>query len=176
MSTDVKPVTATQLAKEHLSAMSGPVSAWVVLVTDGLVLEVAPEVFLDKRLAKRCAENWAWFLSSGGEFRIERPFEGRHRVGHRDVRLVQTHLPETWASELWVGTHWTKDGYPDPEATLLAGSDAARAWATAALAGKMADEVQASRWHVAATFRYGDEESNAVAYAGKFITRPPLRT
>ena len=176
MRPEVRPVTATQLARDHPAGMSQPVSAWVVLVTDGLALEVAPEVFLDEGLAKGSAENWAWFLSSGGEFRIERPFEGRHRIGHRDVRLVQTQLPETWADELWVGTHWTEDGYPDPEATLLAGSAAARAWVTAPLAGKIPDEARASRWHFAATFRYGDEEAHSVAYAGKFVARPPLRT
>lgn len=156
--------------------MTDRVGAWVVLVTDGTMLEVPPEVFLDGVLAQLSAENWAWFLSSAGEFRVERPFEGRFQVGYRDVRVVEAVFPSVEASELWVGTHWTEDGYPDPEATLLPGPEAARAWATAPLAMIEPDEVHVSRWHVAATFRRGDEEAYSVAHAAKFIARPPLAT
>lgn len=152
--------------------MTERVDAWVVLVTDGTLLEVAPEVFVDGALAQLSAENWAWFLSSAGEFHVEQPFEGRFQVGHRDVRLVKTVFPSVPACELWVGMHWTEDGYPDPEATLLPGPEAARTWVSSPLAAIAPAEIHASRWHVAATFRRGDEEAYSVAYAAKLIVRP----
>lgn len=158
------------------SPVTEGISAWVLLVTDGTTLEAAPEVFLDEEIARFFAENWAWFLSSAGDFRVERPFEGRLQVGHRDVRLVRATLPSPASNELWVGTHWTEDGYPDPEATLLPGFKAAQAWATAPLHASPPDEVNSSRWHVAATFRRGDEEAYSVAYAAKVVRRSPLAT
>jgi len=156
--------------------MTEQIDAWVVLVTDGTVLEVAPEVFVNETLARLSAENWAWFLSSGGEFHVGQPFDGRFQVGHRDVRVVRTVFPSVDAAEMWVGTHWTEDGYPDPEATLLPGPEAARTWVIAPIAGVAPVEIHASRWHVAATFRQGDEEAYSVAYAAKFIVRPGLVT
>ena len=159
-----------------LLSMTDLIDAWVVLVTDGTLLEVAPEVFLDRDLAQLSAENWAWFLSFAGEFDVEQPFEGRFQVGHRDVRLAKAVFPSMESDELWVGTHWTEDGYPDPEATILPGPEAARAWAIARLAATAPDEVHASRWHVAATFRRGGEEAYSVAYAAKFVARAPLAT
>jgi len=158
------------------SAVTEETNAWVLLVTDGTVLEAAPEVFLEEGIARFFAENWAWFLSYAGEFRIERPFDGRLQVGHRDIRLIPATLPTHASNELWVGTHWTESGYPDPESILLPGSKAARAWALAPLHESAPDEVNSSRWHVAATFRRGDEEAYSVAYAAKVIGRSPSVT
>ena len=45
---------------------------------------------------------------------IEEIADDRWLVGDRDVRVVLVEGEGTW-----VGTFWTWDGYPDPEATLL---------------------------------------------------------
>ena len=164
--TELPPITGQP------SVVTEETNAWVLLVTDGTVLEAAPEVFLDEGIARFFAENWAWFLSYAGEFRIERPFDGRLQVGHRDVRLVPATLPNPASNELWVGTHWTEDNlFPHPESILLPGWEAACAWAMAPLHESAPDEVTSSRWHVAATFRRGDEEAYSVAYAAKVIGR-----
>ena len=58
---------------------------------------------------------------------ISRPFLDRWQVAGRDVRLIEvtaSHLTD----EPWVATYWTEDGYPEPEAALLAGREAARRW------------------------------------------------
>ena len=146
--------------------------AWVVLVTDGTTLESAPEVYVDSDLAKTFSHNWAWYLSARGEFRVDQPFEDRLRIGHWDVRVVEAALP-TNPRELWVGTHWTEDGYPDPEGVIFGDRDSAVNWAAAPLAGVLPTKVQQSQWHVAAEFaRRSDEVAYSVAYVAKAVGVP----
>jgi hypothetical protein len=158
----------------RLPTVRESIDAWVVLVTDGTALESAPEVFIEHELAVWSFENWGWFLSSGGAFPIERPFEDRLQIGHRDVRLIKTVWEGGADGQLWVGTHWTADGYPDPEATLLASFSAAKRWASTPLFGQPPDELATSPWHVIAIFRRGAEEETSATYAAKFVSNPEL--
>jgi hypothetical protein len=146
--------------------------AWVVLVTDGTTLEAAPEVYMDKLIASKFARNWAWFLSARGEFRIDEPFDGRLEIGHWDVRVVDIEIPVP-VTELWIATHWTEDGYPDPEAIALPDREAAVAWASAPLGGYSPDSLEQSTWHVVAEFGTGrGEVAYSVAYVAKFVGAP----
>ena len=141
---------------------------WVLLITDGTVVEFPPEIYLNHAYAATEAERWAWVLAGGGEMAIRRPFEGRWEVGVRDVRLVECRpklfeLAEAW----WVGVHWTEDGYPDPEAKLLKGRDAAVTWTQEAPAGLQLSSTQLSESVVSSSFGEGMELS--VAHRAKVV-------
>jgi hypothetical protein len=147
---------------------------WAVLVTDGTVIEYAPELYASERLAYREAERWAWVLSASGSFDVERPFEGRLRAGFRDIRVVEvTHSSREPGVEYWLGTFWTSDGYPDPEAEILFGRNRAREWCVAPLPnGVRPHHVDEDEWHVAATFRSRGEDAHAVAHLAKLVCEP----
>ncbi|HET9672037.1 MAG TPA: hypothetical protein VFQ40_04230 [Actinomycetota bacterium] len=130
---------------------------WIVFVTDGVVIEYAPEAYPTRDLAVDEARRWAWILSGMGWLPIEEPFPDRWSVGDRDVRLV----PVT-GEGMWVGTFWTWDGYPDPEAILFRGRDEARAWATSSLGDLKPSPMSENDWSVVATFERHGEEAYAV--------------
>lgn len=145
-------------------------SLYAVVVMDGFALEYAPELYESAGRAELEASRWAWILSGTGWLDIEQPFEGRWVVGDRDVRLVPVEAAEGGYDDLWVGQFWTKDGWPDPEAIVLAGRDAARAWVfERPIGAEPAAETINESWFVATTYRYGDEEAYAVASLAKYI-------
>jgi hypothetical protein len=141
---------------------------WVILVTDGTVIEYAPEAYETAEQARDEARRWAWILSGMGWLPIEEPANDRWVVGDRDVRLVQAD-----GEGDWVGTFWTWDGYPDPEARLLGDRTAARAWATAPLHEVLAPvAVEENDWMIVATFDRNGEEAYAVAHRLKRLAAP----
>jgi hypothetical protein len=143
-----------------LAISNGPMSGWVILITDGTVIEYAPEAYESEQQARDEAQRWAWILSGMGWLPIEEPADDRWEVGDRDVRLVRVE-----GEGKWVGTFWTWGGYPDPEAILLGSRAEARSWATAPLDGGIEPvTVEENAWMVAATFELGDEEAYAVAH------------
>jgi hypothetical protein len=150
--------------------MSGATNAFVVMVTDGTVLEYAPEIYRSPERASLEAERWAWILAGGGWLEITTPFEGRWNVGDRDVRMVPTTWRDRARSRPWVCTFWTEDGYPDPEALILAGRHEARTWALEAPQGYAgATEVLEEEWMIAATYSHGEDEAVAAAHLAKVI-------
>jgi hypothetical protein len=141
---------------------------WVILVTDGTVIEYAPEAYETAEQARDEARRWAWILSGMGWLPIEEPANDRWVVGDCDVRLVQAD-----GEGNWVGTFWTWDGYPDPEARLLGDRTAARAWATAPLHEVLAPvAVEENDWMIVATFDRNGEEAYAVAHRLKRLAAP----
>lgn len=144
---------------------------WVILVTDGTVIEYPPEVYRSARQARQEAERWAGLLSADGQFEVRSPFEGRYEVGFRDIRVAQGSLESDGVGHnLWVGTFWSRDGYPDPEAIILSGKKRAMDWASAPLdPGNLPTEVSVSRWHIAATFDVRGEKAYAVANRAKIV-------
>jgi hypothetical protein len=151
-------------------------AAWVLLVTDGTVLEFAPEFFVDERLAAREARRWAVALAMGDPRVIRRPFEDRWEVGPRDIRLVRLKVPRTWGmGEPWVGTHWTRDGYPDPEAVLLEGKQEATAWARTNHRGQEPTSVHDDGDELVAVFGAGEREEHSRVNRLKEVTTGLLR-
>jgi hypothetical protein len=142
---------------------------WVVLVTDGLTLAFPPEVYRLPHQAEGEAERWAWLLSQGRRDAIERPFEGRWEIGDHWVRLLHLQGIDDDASEVWIGTYWTRDGYPDPEAEPFSDHDEAREWALQPAAGRVLAEVRETPWSTAATFQVRDDEEYAVVHRAKVI-------
>jgi hypothetical protein len=135
-------------------------STWVILVTDGTVIEYPPEAYASAEAARSEAQRWAWIISGMGWLPIEESAEDRWTVGDRDVRLVRAE-----GEGEWVGTFWTWDGFPDPEATLLRDRTAARAWVTAPLHDVLAPvAVEENEWMIVATFDRKEEEAYAVAH------------
>jgi hypothetical protein len=143
---------------------------WVLLVTDGLVIEYAPEVYRDEHVAERESERWARILSQGIESKIERPFEGRWEIGDHWVRLVPSQLFEDETSETWVGTYWTRDGYPEPEAALFTSRQSARDWVVTPAAGRLSSGLLETPWYFAATYKIRGEEEYAVAHLAKVVS------
>ena len=144
---------------------------WVILITDGTVIEFVPEMYQSRDLAEREARRWAWHVSAGGQIEIRERFAGRLEIGIRDVRLVEVEMPDDFPDvEPWIGTYWTRDGYPDPEAIVLAGREEAEVWASSPLPGPIeAQRVETTEWHVAATFMIRGEEAYAVASLAKSV-------
>ncbi|MDP9330013.1 MAG: hypothetical protein M3P11_05160 [Actinomycetota bacterium] len=143
--------------------------AWVLFVTDGTVIAYPPELYRNREKASLEAERWAWFLSGEGVLHIERPFEGRLIVGERDVRLIQV----DWSAPSgapWIGTYWTRDGYPDPEAVVLLGESEARGWVRETPQnGSRPSQLFRTPWFEAAVFPVRGEEEYAVAHLAKVI-------
>lgn len=141
---------------------------WVLLVTDGFTVELAPELYRNQNRAEREGDRWAHLLSVRTGDAIERPFEGRWEIGDHWVRLVDSFLPEE-GPEIWVGTYWGRDGSPEPEAALFAAVADARAWALEPAPGRLAYETHETPWSIAVTYkvRGGDEE--AEVHRGKVI-------
>jgi hypothetical protein len=133
---------------------------WVILITDGMVVEYPPEAYESAQIARNEARRWAWIISGMGWTPIEETADDRWAVGDRDVRLVHVD-----GEGEWVGTFWTWDGYPDPEAVLLEDRAAARAWVTAPLHEVLAPvAVEENEWMIVATFDRRGEEAYAVAH------------
>lgn len=143
---------------------------WVVLVTDATVVAYPPEIYRSLSRAVSEAERWAWLLSGEGLLEVERPFEGRWRVADRDVRLVEAN-PQGWLARApWVGTYWTRDGAPDPEAVVLGGELDARAWVREPpAAGLDSPRTFDTSWSSAAIYIVHGEEEYAVAHLAKVV-------
>jgi hypothetical protein len=138
---------------------------WVVFVTDGTVIEYPPEIYATAEGARREARRWAWIISGMGWLPVEEAADDRWTVGDRDVRLIHVD-----GEGEWVGTFWTWDGYPDPEATLFPGRSAARAWVTAPLHDVLEPvSVDENDWMMVATFEREGEEAYAVAHLLKRV-------
>lgn len=142
----------------------------VVMVTEGTVIEYPPEIYADERRARLEAERWAWILAGGGWAEITLPFDGRWEVAGRDVRLINVSSAVSVREGVWLGTFWTADGYPDPEAEVLRDRDAAAEWVRTGPHAELPDEVTEFPWLLASTFRHGDDESYAVAWLAKLVT------
>jgi len=143
-------------------------STWVILITDGTVIEYVPEAYETKQQAREEARRWAWILSGMGWLQIEESDDDRWGVGDRDVRLVGAE-----GMGDWVGTFWTWEGYPDPEATLLGDRAEARSWVTAPLDGALGPAaIEENDWMIVATFERGGEEAYAVAHRLKRLAAP----
>lgn len=143
-------------------------TVYVLLVTDGTVIEYPPEVYASERRARLEAERWAWVLAGGGWSEITSPFDGRWEVAGRDVRLVPADRGEG-LGDIWVCTYWTEDGQPDPEALIVSGRDDARAWVTQGPARESPDDLTEHPWMLVAMFYRGGEEAYAVAWLAKVI-------
>jgi hypothetical protein len=146
----------------------GDAKGWVVLVTDGTVIEFAPELYRARETARREGRRWSWLLSAGSDIEVVEVDEDRIEVGIRDVRIVQVDVPGG-AREPWIGTFWSSDGYPDPEAVVLVDRQDAEQWATSPLHGLPPTSVSRSQWHVTATFVVRGEEAYAVAHLAKVV-------
>jgi hypothetical protein len=142
--------------------------AWVILITDGTVIEYPPEAYEAAEQARSEAQRWAWVISGMGWLPIEKTAADRWLVGDRDVRLVHVD-----GEGEWVGTFWTWDGYPDPEATLLRERTEARSWVTAPVLGVLEPiSVEENDWMIVATFERKEEEAYAVAHRLKRVAAP----
>jgi hypothetical protein len=141
--------------------------SWIVLITDGTVIEYPPEVYSSEDLARDEARRWAWILSGMGWLPVEED-GNRWSVRDRDVRLVQVE-----GQGSWVGTFWTWDGYPDPEATLLRDRGQAREWVVSPLHAALKPvSIEENEWMVVATFDRKGEEAYAVAHRVKRLVAP----
>jgi len=148
---------------------------WVLVVADGLTIEFPPELYRNHDAARSEAERWARVLSRRSRSPIERPFEDRWHVGDEWIRLTHTFLPEE-GPEIWVITYWTRDGYPEPEAELIADAAEARAWVLEARAGAVLLEAHDTPWSAAARFRVRGGEEEAEAHRSKIVAGPDALT
>jgi hypothetical protein len=144
-------------------------SAFVVMVTDGTVIEYAPEIYFHESRARQEAERWAWILAGGGWIEVESPFDDRWEVAGRDVRLIRVPWSVPDGRTPWVATYWTEDGYPDPEAHIVRGRELAFRWVSDGPGGTRPVEMIEEPWMLAATFLHGDEEAYAVAHLAKVV-------
>jgi len=145
--------------------------AWVLLVTDGLAIEFPPEFYRSPSLAHAEAEHWAWCLSSPGGFAVRRPFAGRWEVGIRDIRVIELSVrADIDANDAWVGTHWTRHGYPEPDGVFLESRQAARHWVESPPApDSTSGALHEGEWMVSCTFGTGDREEESVAHRLKVV-------
>ena len=141
---------------------------WVLLVTDGLTIEFPPELYREHDDAAREAERWARVLSARSGVRIERPFQDRWQVGDEWIRLTPSFLSED-GHEIWVGTYWTRDGSPEPEAELFADGNEARSWVREPAAGAALVESHETAWSATASYRVRGGEEEAEAHRAKIV-------
>ena len=151
---------------------------WVLLVTDGLTIEFPPELYREHDDAAREAERWARVLSTRSGARFERPFQDRWQVGDEWIRLTPSFLAED-GLEIWVGTYWTRDGSPEPEAELFADGNEARSWVRGPAAGADLAESHDTAWSAAARYRVRGGEEEAEVHRAKILTpayklKPPV--
>jgi hypothetical protein len=141
--------------------------AWVLLATEGASVLYAPEIYMSPGRAVLEAERWALPIAqSKGE--VTRPFDGRWRIGDRDVRLVE--LDWTELDEPWIGTYWDRSGVPDPEAVLLEDRRDALSWIRSPRApGLEPTSVEELPWLVAASYTVRGEVEEAVAQLAKVV-------
>jgi hypothetical protein len=150
--------------------MQGSSDVWALIITDGTIVEFSVEVYVDGDRAQRESERWASALSDIVHQTIVRPFEGRWEVGGLDVRLVKCTVDSfNQDDEWWVGTHWTADGYPEPEALLLPGRPAARDWVLVQPGDLPVMSFDDGREAISAAYGVGDGESFSVAHLAKVI-------
>lgn len=142
---------------------------WVLLITDGFTVEYPPELYRQRDDAEREAERWARVLSRARLEHIDRPFEGRWQIGDRWIRVTHSFLPEV-ASQIWVGTYWTSDGSPEPEAALFADAAEAREWVLEGPAGALPIESHETPWSVVATYRVRGGEEEAEVHRAKVLS------
>ena len=142
---------------------------WVVLVTDGLTVAYPPEVYVDERAAESEAERWAWLLARDTRRGIERPFEGRWEIGDYWVRMLRVELVEDETGELWVGTHWTRDGFPDPEAAIFVEEAEARAWVMSPGSAHVRTGNHETPWSAGAVHKLRGEEEYSEAHRAKLV-------
>jgi hypothetical protein len=157
--------------------MQGSSEVWALIITDGTIVEFPVEVYIDGDRAQRESERWASALSDIVHQTIERPFEGRWEVGGLDVRLVKCSVESfNQNDEWWVGTHWTADGYPEPEALLLPGRHVARDWVLVQPGDLPLMSFDDGKEAISAAYGVGDLESISVAHLAKVVgigrTRP----
>lgn len=144
-------------------------AAWVLLVTDGTVISYAPEIYCCRQRAVLEAERWAWFFSGQGTLDVEQPFEDRWTVADRDVRLIPVAADAVLDSP-WVGTYWTRHGFPEPEALILDGERDARAWVREPpYEGLDPPIFFDTPWFSAAVYVLRGEEEYAVAHLAKVV-------
>jgi hypothetical protein len=149
--------------------------AYVVMVSSGTIIEYAPEIYRSLSVASDEAERWASLLGTRSRRQVKRPFEGRWETDDFEVRLVTTNVTGLDPTrEWWVGTHWSADGSPEPEALLLSGKVAAREWVEQE-PGQRLNEVNETRWTISASFGpEGDDISVAhLAKIDRLEAGPP---
>lgn len=139
---------------------------WVVLVTRGLSAAFPPEIYTDRAAAEREAERWALALADGAP--VRRPFPGRWEVDEVWVRLVPARRA-TAHGQLWVGTHWTPDGYPEPEAVVFAGRAEAHRWASSPPVGGRGVRLHETPWTVMASFAVRGGEADTEVHLAKVV-------
>jgi hypothetical protein len=143
---------------------------WALMITHGTMVEYPPELYLTESVGVRESRRWAWILAGHGEMAVANPFEGRWEVGTRDVRLVECSCEhDTQMSDCWVGTHWTSDGYPEPEALVLPGRRQAYRWVTEPEGARSPRDIEEREWSISATFGSGDHEAYSVALRAKVV-------
>jgi hypothetical protein len=141
---------------------------WVLLHTEGTAMTYPAEVYADQERAVFEAERWADILAAERRVPVVRPFTGRWEVGDVWIRLVPADLPDR-VRDLWVGTHWTHHGFPEPEAALFGDAEEARSWAIEQpLSGSLVETYE-SPWSFAAVFRLGDEEEHSYVQRAKVV-------
>lgn len=141
---------------------------WVLLVTEGFSIAYPPEVYEDAGLAQREGERWAWVLSEASRTLVDRPFAGRWEVGEYWVRVVPAFISEG-ASHLWVGTYWTSDGVPDPEAALFGTSADAKQWVLTPAPGRVLIRFDELPWLMRAIFKIREDEEDATVHLAKVV-------
>jgi hypothetical protein len=157
---DVTHLTAS-LAQLCVDSVVG---RWVILVTDGVVIAYAPELYGALGHATFEARRWADALSRG-LVGVQEVTPDRLDVGDFAVRIVSVE-----GDGEWVGTFWSWDGYPDPEAVLFATREQARDWACADLdSGLSPTRIEESEWLVSATFIRSGEEAYATVHRLKRV-------
>ncbi len=127
------------------------------------------EVYAQGARAVQEAERWAAILAAESRSPIERPFPDRWEVGDLSIRLARTARPSS-TSDLWVGTHWTRHGYPEPEAVLFESETAAREWALGPLPSGAPVEVHDTPWSRDVVFRLADEGECSQVQRAKVVT------
>lgn len=141
--------------------------AWVVLVTEGVSVSHPPEIYASLARAVLESERWASIISSSGH-EVERPFDGRWRIGDFDVRVVEI----DWfpVDSPWIGTFWDRTGNPDPEAVLLDGRHDALSWVREPIASSAASPaVDEAPWSLSGSTVLRGEEVHAVAQLAKVV-------
>ena len=142
---------------------------YVLLITDGTAIEYPPEIYREVERGRLEAERWAWVIAGGGWQEVTEVFADRWEVAGRDIRLVPTSAQEL-SETSWVGTYWTDDGYPEPEAVLFSDRESARQWALDDPRGQQPTDFAEQPWWFAATYRRSNgEEAYAVAWLGKLV-------
>jgi hypothetical protein len=155
-----------------MSEQAGPRHlVFAVMVTSGTIIEYAPELYRSRALAIDEAERWASVMGEQLQRSVRRPFEGRWDVGEHDIRVVECDTAGVDPTRAWwLGTHWSSDGSPDPEAQLISGKAAAREWVEKE-PGQPLSELRETRWTISATFGRDDNESYSVAHLAKSCER-----